>query len=83
MIKQLELQIELQAVPGRKRNPMVIIHGPGPGGALCRDCAHLKGYACARTYWKCSKRGDLTGSRATDQRRTWPACGLFEPEAQP
>lgn len=58
-------------------NPMVKAHGPGPEGARCGSCAHLRGLRYSRTYWKCELRGDLTHGPATDQRKRWPACGQY------
>lgn len=79
MPEQLELEIQTAYLgPVRSPNPMVRIHGPGPKGAICGQCAHLEGWAYAKTYWKCSKRGDLTHGSKTDQKKTWQACGLFK-----
>lgn len=77
--EQLELEIQTGYLgPVVSPNPMIQIHGPGPEGATCGRCAHLVGWARSRTYWKCSKRGDLTHGRKTDQLKGWRACGLFE-----
>ena len=78
---QLELKIQpVYLGPVRSPNPMVKIHGPGPEGATCGTCASLVGWAYAKTYWKCSLRGDLTHGRKTDQKKRWMACGLYKEE---
>lgn len=76
---QLELKIQAAYLgPYKDANPMTRIHGVGPEGTACGQCRHLVGWTRARTYWKCSKRGDLTHGAKTDQRKGWQACGLFE-----
>ena len=80
MAKQLELIIQnVYLGDPRCPNPMVGPPGPGPVGARCGSCAFLEAWAYSKTYWKCSKRGDLTHGKATDQKKGWPACGLYEP----
>lgn len=76
---QLELEIQTAYIGSCKDpNPMTRIHGPGPEGTICGTCKHLVGWQKSRIYWKCSKRGDLTHGAATDQRKGWQACGLYE-----
>jgi len=69
---------EIPVETGRGQNPMVRLLGPGPEGKTCGECKYLVGIRYARTYWKCSLRGDLTHGPATDQRKGWRACALFE-----
>ena len=77
--EQLSLEIETVYLgPVRSPNPMVRLHGPGPEGATCGTCDHLFGRKYNRIYWKCGKRGDLTKSYRTDQRKRWMACGLYQ-----
>lgn len=52
---------------------LIRIHGGGPPGRTCGECARLKG----RKYFKCTARG-VSASSATDHRKKWRACGLFE-----
>lgn len=79
MCEQLELDLGIAHLgKPRSPNPMVYLHGPGPEGSTCGACKHLEGHAYARMYWKCTMRGDLTHGAATDQRRRWPGCALFE-----
>ena len=79
MSQQLELQIQTVYLGEKKSpNPMVLLHGPSPESAVCGDCKFLVGWAYAKTYWKCTKRGDLTHGAKTDQKKRWLACGLFE-----
>ena len=79
MSEQLKLDIQTVYLgPEKSDNPMVLIHGPGPEGTTCGECTHLVGWAYAKTYWKCSKRGDLTHGKKTDQKKRWRSCGLYE-----
>lgn len=50
-----------------------------PRGETCGTCAHLspKETGARRTFYKCNKRGDTNGP-ATDCRKKWPACELWE-----
>lgn len=57
-------------------NPCIALFGPGPDGACCRDCSHMRGVHMSKTYWKCDLRRNTHGS-ATDHRRSWPACARF------
>lgn len=59
-------------------NPMVRAVGRGPEGKRCKTCKFLIGWAYAKTYYKCEKRGDLTHGKTTDQKLNWPACSLYE-----
>lgn len=69
---------ELHDAPrAKKQNPMVRAFGPGPEGARCRDCRHLRMKSFARTYYKCNLRVDTNGP-GTDHRVRWPACAKFE-----
>lgn len=58
-------------------NPLIAVHGQGPDGAICRDCAHLYTKKYAGTYHKCDLRADTNGP-GTDHRVRWPACGRYE-----
>jgi hypothetical protein len=62
------------------RNRMVDFYGPGPEGARCGTCLHLRAYSYARTYYKCDQRR-MSSSVVTDHRVRWPACALYQPEA--
>jgi hypothetical protein len=57
-------------------NPMVRRFGPGPEGAVCRDCRWLHAFEYSRVYYKCELRG-ISHGPATDHRVRWPACGQF------
>ena len=43
-------------------------------GEMCGDCSHLDN---STRYFKCD-RMKRTHGRATDIRKSWPACELFE-----
>jgi len=60
-------------------NPMVVRHGRGPEGKMCRTCVHTvaTSYRTNRTYWKCDRRG-ITHGQGTDHRLKWAACRLYE-----
>jgi hypothetical protein len=61
-----------------KVNPMLAVVGPGPDGAICRDCIHLfRVGGVAGRYYKCDLRRVSSGP-ATDHRVRWPACAKFE-----
>src|SRR5882672_855954 len=53
-------------------------------GTTCGNCLHMVRLKYAGTYSKCTK-GPLTHGPATDCRKRWPACALYEPatEADP
>jgi hypothetical protein len=63
-----------------KSNPLVPLYGPGPDGAICRDCVHLTVRRFSRNYYKCDLRRDAA-SPVSDHRVRWPACGKYEAEA--
>lgn len=46
-------------------------------GFTCGKCKHLLSSGKNEPYFKCSRFG-ITASAATDWRKKWPACGLFE-----
>lgn len=50
---------------------------PNPSGETCGTCKHLLTKEYAGRYFKCAKRGDTNGP-ATDCRKKWPACELWE-----
>lgn len=78
-MEQLELEIQTGYLgPEISPNPMIKFHGPGPEGTTCGQCKYLEGWARSRTYWKCSRRGDLTHGAKTDQRKGWRSCSLFK-----
>jgi hypothetical protein len=60
-----------------KVNPLLALYGPGPEGAICRDCVHLERHQYGTTFYKCDLRRN-TSSPTTDHRVRWPACGKFE-----
>lgn len=47
----------------------------------CGNCAHLRTHSYARDYFKCSKAA-VTGGPSTDWRKSWQACGKFEPQTE-
>lgn len=58
-------------------NPLVTRYGPGPDGALCRECSHfLRLHYHDRNYSKCDLR-KLTHGAGSDHRSRWPACAKF------
>ena len=71
-------QLPLFDIPpeqAQSKNPMVVSCGPGPEGAICRDCAHLMEYQQANRWYKCGLR--KPGGPKTDHRVRWPACAKF------
>lgn len=61
-------------------NPGVAYFGPGLDGRHCGDCAHLRRYRNAATWYKCDLRRDNRGGHggpAWDHRVRWPACARF------
>jgi hypothetical protein len=78
-MEQLTLEIQVVGPPTPSPNPMVRIYGPGPEGRQCRECRFMEANVHSRTYWKCGKRRNTNGP-ATDHRRRWPGCRLFEGE---
>lgn len=58
-------------------NPCRRAHGPGPEGARCKTCDHLKSLQYANTYHKCDLRQN-TGGAATDHRLNWKACSKYK-----
>jgi hypothetical protein len=59
-------------------NPCLQVFGPGPEGAKCKTCVHLRYHETARRYYKCDQRA-ITRGAATDHKVNWPACGKFTP----
>jgi len=60
-------------------NPCVRLFGPGPEGAICKSCRHLRSHWTARRFYKCELRTFSHGP-ATDHKVSWPACGRYEPK---
>jgi hypothetical protein len=60
-------------------NPMVRRHGRGPEGARCKTCRYLQAQRIRsrRSYWKCV-RYSMNHSTASDFRKKWDACRLYE-----
>jgi hypothetical protein len=79
-------QLRAEATRARRRaaliGRMLTIYGPGPAGATCGDCAHLRQHEMAQRWYKCAL-GPQSGGKATDWRVRWPACGKFMPHAAP
>jgi len=48
-------------------------------GKICGECKHfiVKKYSYRKVYFKCGHYAD-SASPATDFRKSFPACGLFE-----
>jgi hypothetical protein len=68
---------EIGIVPGKNENPM-LIHGRGPSGKQCGDCAHLiRNHHRSAVHFKCECY-KLTHGAATDIKLKWPACKKFE-----
>lgn len=53
------------------------VHG-AKVGEKCGNCQLLVTHQYGGTYFKCSKARD-TRSEASDWRKSWEACGLFQP----
>lgn len=53
-------------------------------GETCGDCVHANHYGHHnRSYWKCAKhRLGESHSAASDIRKSWPACALYEPRPE-
>ncbi|MBU0493895.1 MAG: hypothetical protein KKA73_00690 [Chloroflexi bacterium] len=64
----------------RRLTDMHAVYGRTPGHT-CGQCTHLVGRRYSRVYYKCAY-GPQSASPATDWRKSWPACGRFEEEAQ-
>ena len=75
--RQKQMRPRIRVVQG---NPMVTQFGPDAQGRACAACKHLLRFVYNNTYFKCQERG-VTHGHATDHRKKWPACRLFE-EAQ-
>ena len=62
-------------------NPMIRKHGRGPDGETCGACRHLIFTTPTgnRTYRKCD-RYSISRSDASDFRKKWAACRLWEAE---
>lgn len=64
-------------------NPCVLLYGPGPEGARCKQCMRLLRYGRSGKRWnKCPlrrKSTDITklGAASTDHRVNWKACSQF------
>lgn len=57
---------------------MIRIHGEVPLGKTCGECAKLDTRKQGmKRFHKCTARG-CSFSSATDHRKKWRACGLFE-----
>lgn len=56
---------------------MVSLYGPGPSGATCGGCRHLRAKQFSGRYLKCAF-GPQSNGPATDWRARWSACGKFE-----
>lgn len=74
-------------------NPMTRVYGIAPGarvdanghlesGTSCGGCRWMVVTISRRSIFKCWRRG-LTHSEATDHRKGWPACGLYEERGGP
>lgn len=61
------------------RRPLLPVE-PAAGRPNCGDCAHAHRYSWHdRSYWKCDQhRLGQSHSAASDIRKGWPACALFE-----
>jgi hypothetical protein len=60
-----------------KSNPLVLVYGEGPDGAICGHCEHLFAQGgTQRTYYKCDLRR-VTHGPVTDHRFRWQACAEF------
>ncbi len=63
---------------------MVQIYGPGPAGATCKGCKHLKRFASGtrRRWMRCGmvwgQVHQNAAGAAGDWRAGWPACGKHE-----
>lgn len=68
---------ERDALARMEHNPMRRLLGPGPEGALCKSCVHLRCLRYANRYYKCDLR-NLAHGPATDQRVNWKACAKWE-----
>lgn len=60
-------------------NPMIVKYGAHSDTAKrCGECDHLiKDGHHTRSYFKCKLRG-ISRSEATDHRKKWVACRMFE-----
>ncbi len=66
----------LPAIEPKRVNPLLRVYGPGPEGAICRDCVYLRAHQQSKRWYKCVLRAP--GGPATDHRVRWQACGRFE-----
>lgn len=62
--------------------PLLDDHEAGP--VTCGDCVHAHRYAWHnRSFWKCDlHRLGESHSAASDIRKSWPACTLYEPRTE-
>lgn len=67
---------EAMILEQRNQNPLIALHGPGPQGAKCKTCAHLRINQCSKRYYKCALRR-ISNSPATDHKVRWDACGKY------
>lgn len=70
-----------------KRKPiddLLAVYGKQPGHT-CGECKHLVTWRFASDYFKCelSRSRGQSGGPSTDWRKSWPACGRFEPGEGP
>lgn len=67
-----------EAAEKRKYKRPIERFGKGPPGATCSECRHLfEMNQGKRTFFKCIK-WIVSGSAATDIRKSGQACGQFE-----
>jgi hypothetical protein len=61
------------------RRPLLTVE-PGTGRPTCGDCGHAQHIDHHdRSYWKCARhRLGMSHSAASDIRKGWPACELFQ-----
>ena len=52
-------------------------YGLADNGKICKTCQFLVTIKAAGTYFKCSQ-WSLSSSAASDIRKSWPACKLYE-----
>lgn len=62
-----------------KINPCLALHGKGPDGKRCKECALLYRHGNQGRYLKCELR-TFTRGPGSDHRANWPACGKFQPK---
>lgn len=55
------------------------VHGHGPEGKRCGECAHVvKHHQGNATFFKCHAYDGGRGSNTSDWRLKWEACGKFQ-----